>query len=82
MITEIRLIQFEKALLPIEVIPSGMVAELNFLQLLKVLLSIVFTDEGTVIEARLMQSEKADSPIEVTPSERVAELSFPQLLKA
>ena len=65
-VTEVRPVQPEKAVLPIEVTELGMVTEVRPVQFLKAEPPISVTELGMVTEVRPVQYEKALLPIEVT----------------
>ena len=66
MVTEVKPLQPEKALEPIEVTELPMVTEVKPLQSLKADSPIDVTLLGMIIEVKPLQPEKADSPIDVT----------------
>lgn len=66
MLIDARLLQPEKAFVPIDVTDSGIVTEVRPVQLTNIPSLRAVTDSGMVIEARLLQPEKASLPMDVT----------------
>ena len=58
-VSEVKLPQSQKAILPIAVIPEGKLVKANFLQEEKALLPITVIPEGKAVKDKLLQPENA-----------------------